>query len=193
MRVALVPSSYRPRFGGVEELTRRLAGALTARGHETEVWVPIADEEGDWIGGLEDGVRIRRHPMPLWPLSPTNVLAAPLRFARAFRPLLAATREFKPDVLHVQCFSTNGAYATALSAATGTPLVITLQGETFMDDHRIYDSSAQLRWALRWGVRRAQAISACSQYTLDDAARRFGARSREEPGHLQRRRRRRVH
>ena len=56
---------------------------------------------------------------------------------------------FRPDVLHVQCFGPNGTYAAALSRITGIPLVVTLQGETLMDDADIFETSRVLRASLR--------------------------------------------
>ena len=94
-------------------------------------------------------------------------------------------------MLHVQCFGPNGAYATALSRLTGVPLVVTLQGETVMDDSDIFDTSLSLRTALRLGLQRAAAVTACSRYTLDDAEARFGLAPGRGRGDLQRRRGRR--
>jgi len=74
----------------------------------------------------------------------------------------------------VQCFGPNGAYATALSRLCHVPLVVTLQGETLMDDSDIFETSQSLRAALRAGLRTATAVTGCSQYTLDDAEARFG-------------------
>ena len=44
-----------------------------------------------------------------------------------------------------------------------------------MDDHDIYERSTVLRAALRLGLRRAAAVTACSAFTLEDA-KRFGLR-----------------
>ena len=77
-------------------------------------------------------------------------------------------------MLHVQCFGINGVYATLLSVARRVPLIVTLQGETFMDDHEIYAESPFLRNGLRLGLWQARAVTGCSRFTLDDAARRFG-------------------
>jgi glycogen(starch) synthase len=85
--------------------------------------------------------------------------------------LRRAADEFRPDVVHVQCFSANGVYAAALRS---TPLVLSLQGETMMDDHDIYDRSLCLRLGLRMGLRRARAVTACSSFVLADLYRRFG-------------------
>jgi glycogen(starch) synthase len=90
------------------------------------------------------------------------------------RGLRRAVATFRPDVLHVQCFGPNGAYATALSRICRVPLVITLQGETLMDDADIFDISQVLRASLRAGIRASAAVTACSAFTLDDAIARFG-------------------
>jgi len=90
------------------------------------------------------------------------------------RALRRAVETFRPDVLHVQCFGPNGAYATALARLTGLPLVVTLQGETMMDDADIFEVSHVLRASLRAGLRTASAVTACSAFTLDDAVARFG-------------------
>jgi glycosyltransferase involved in cell wall biosynthesis len=85
-----------------------------------------------------------------------------------------AVREFRPDVLHVQCFSSNGVFATIAGRRSSVPVIVSLQGETVMDDNDIYERSMLLRGALRHGLRRAAAITACSQFVLDDAVARFG-------------------
>lgn len=174
MRVALLPSSYHPAIGGVEELSRHLAASLVATGHVVEIWAPAAS--GGAIEDCVDGVPVRRTVLDLPPASLPHLLQFPIAGTRALRRLQAAVRAFRPDVLHVQCFGPNGAYATALSLLTGTPLVITLQGETMMDDHDIYEHSTQLRLALRAGLHHARVITGCSQVTLADAEARFGLR-----------------
>ena len=52
--------------------------------------------------------------------------------------------------------------------------MVTLQGETVMDDTDIFDSSRSLRASLRAGLRRAAAVTGCSAFTLADAEARFG-------------------
>jgi glycogen(starch) synthase len=52
--------------------------------------------------------------------------------------------------------------------------VVTLQGETMMDDSDIFEKSRTLRKALRRGIRSAAAVTGCSSFTLADAERRFG-------------------
>lgn len=170
MRIALFPSAYAPWVGGVEELTRRLAIELTRSGDEIEIWtlrhphtLPALEE----IGGL----RVRRFELPLPGANPRSLLAFPHAARAGMRELRRAADEFRPDVVHVQCFSANGVYAAALR---GTSLVVSLQGETVMDDRDIYDSSFALRLGLRLGLRSARAVTACSSFVLNDAYRRFG-------------------
>jgi glycogen synthase len=173
-RIALVPSAYPPSLGGVQELTRHLALALMAAGDEVEVWTQQDDGVGHPTLGVADGVQVRRFPFPL-PRAQLGALPSlALGAAATLRALRQATRSFRPDVLHVQCFGPNGAYATALSCLTRVPLIVTLQGETVMDDHDAFDISTTLRTALRVGLRRAVEVTGCSQYTLADAEARFG-------------------
>ena len=173
-RVALVPSAYPPSLGGVEELTRHLALALVAAGDEVEVWTGLPDDHDDESVEVRDGLVVRRFPMPLPASSVTAVTHATTAGWRTVRSLRRAVAVFRPDVLHVQCFGPNGVYATALSRLCRVPLVVTLQGETLMDDADIFDVSQVLRSALRAGLRTASAVTACSAFTLDDAVARFG-------------------
>jgi glycogen synthase len=172
MRVALVASSYHPYIGGVEEHVRSVARELRAVGHEVVVWTV---DRGEHFGtGEHEGVEVRYLPTPLPARSFGAVgrfLAAAPRAARAWR---RAARAFRPDIIHVQCFGPNGVYALAVSAITRRPLVVTSHGETFADDHGVFDSSAILRKALRLGVRRAAVVTGCSTAVLDDLAARFG-------------------
>lgn len=169
-----MPSAYAPAVGGVEVLTARLASHLQSRGHVVEVWT--SRSRGDSLPPVEviEGIAVRRFVFSLPRADLATLLRLPVAVARDLRELRSRAREFRPDVLHVQCFSANGAYATALSHLTGVPLVVTLQGETVMDDHDIFDRSTTLRTALRAGVRRAAAVTGCSMFTLDDARTRFG-------------------
>jgi glycosyltransferase involved in cell wall biosynthesis len=173
MRIALIPSAYAPAVGGVEELTRRIAQHLIGRGHAVEVWtirhpaeLPAAE--------LIDSVTVRRFDTPLPAARAASLLRIGPEAAGAMLVLRRAVRSFRPDVLHVQCFSANGVYAAALSRTLGVPLVVSLQGETVMDDRDIYKHSVSLRLGLRAGLRQAAAVTGCSQFVLDDAVGRFG-------------------
>jgi glycogen(starch) synthase len=173
VRIALLPSAYAPALGGVEELTHRLARRLVAAGDDVEIWT-IRHPESLPGDELIDGLRVRRFSLPLPDLHPGRLARFPLVAGSALATLRSAARSFRPDVLHVQCFSANGVYATALAALLDVPLVVSLQGETFMDDGEIYSRSLSLRTGLRVALRRADAVTGCSSFVLDDAVRRFG-------------------
>lgn len=168
-RIALISSSFHPHFGGVEEHTLNVAREFASRGHAVVVWTV---DRGENLGrGTVEGIEVRYLPTPLPAASPGAVL----RFIRAFRPAWrlwrAAFDDFRPEVLHVQCFGPNGVYALALHHRTRTPMIVSSHGETFADDHAAFEESAQLRWALAGALRRAHAVTGCSQYVLDDLAR----------------------
>jgi glycogen(starch) synthase len=173
-RIALLPSSYPPSLGGVEELTRHLALALVAAGDQVEVWTGQPDDAAPETVEIRDGLVVRRLPMPLPATNWPSVWRTATVGSRTLFSLRSAVAAFRPDVLHVQCFGPNGAYATALSRLTGLPLVVSLQGETLMDDADIFDTSRVLRSSLRMGLRRAAAVTGCSAFTLADAIERFG-------------------
>ena len=177
-RIALLPSSYPPALGGVEELSRHLALALVAAGDEVEVWTPQIDDRAHETAEIRDGLVVRRLPLPLPATNWSSLRRSATNGVEALFSLRSAVAAFRPDLLHVQCFGPNGAYATALSRLTGLPLVITLQGETVMDDADIFETSRSLRFSLRRGLRRAKAVTGCSAFTLADAEGRFGL----EPG-----------
>jgi glycosyltransferase involved in cell wall biosynthesis len=171
-RVALVASSFDPHTGGVESHVRHVARVLAARGTAVEVWTV---DRGERLGTRRvDGVLVRYLPTPQPSSRPGDVarfaLAAPgaaLAWGRAFR-------SFRPDVLHVQCFGPNGAYALGLRTLTRTPLVVSSHGETFADDHAVFEHSRLLRAALERSIDVAGAVTGCSRVVADDLV-RFGA------------------
>jgi glycogen(starch) synthase len=173
-RIALLPSAYPPALGGVEELTRHLALALVDAGDQVEVWTLHGDDARPESVELRDQLVVRRFPMPLPGRKWSSIQRSATIGPRSLSALRHAVAAFRPDLLHVQCFGPNGAYATVLARLTGLPLVVTLQGETMMDDSDIFESSRVLRASLRSGLRRAAAVTGCSAFTLDDAERRFG-------------------
>jgi len=173
-RVALLPSSYPPALGGVEELTRHLALALVDAGDEVEVWTPHGDDAQPETVEVRDDLIVRRFPMPLPAVKWSSLYRSATIGPRTLFSLRNAVDAFRPDVLNVVCFGPNGAYATTLARFTGLPLVVSLHGETVMDDADIFETSRVLRRALRRGLRAAAAVTACSAFTLADAERRFG-------------------
>jgi glycogen synthase len=175
LKVALVPSAYAPAVGGVEELTAKLAAQIVHAGDAAQVWTirhPPSLSSQEQI----DGIDVRRLAMPLPRLAPSSLAGAPFAISSAARRLLRIANAFRPDIVHVQCFSANGVYATWLAKRLHVPLVVTLQGETVMDDADIYERSLTLRTSLRLALRLADAVTGCSQFVVADAERRFGLR-----------------
>ncbi len=174
MKIALVPSSYDPITGGVEEMTRNLASRLRDCGNQVEVWTANPGMPNVPTNSFTDGITVRRFDFYLPGARIRSVLQFPVRASQSFLSLRRTVRLFRPDVIHVQCFGPNGAYMTVLSALAAIPLIVTLHGETVMDDQDIFTKSSTLRIALRAGIRRAYAVTGCSQFTIDDAVARFG-------------------
>ncbi len=173
-RIALVPSSYPPALGGVEELSRHLALHLVDAGDAVEVWTGTPSDREPETAEVLDGLVVRRFPMPLPAANLPSVVRTMTTGTATLLGLRKAAATFRPDVVHVQCFGPNGAYASALCRLARLPLVVSLQGETFMDDADVFEDSRTLGAALAAGLRQAEAVTACSAYTLDDAVSRFG-------------------
>jgi len=172
-RVALVASSFDPHTGGVESHVRQVARVLRSRGTPVEVWTV---DRGEHLGTRRvDGVLVRYLPTPQPSSRPGDVARFALAAPRAALAWGRAYRAFRPDVLHVQCFGPNGAYALALRSLTRTPLVVSSHGETFADDHDVFEHSRILRAALERSVAVAGAVTGCSRVVADDLV-RFGAR-----------------
>lgn len=171
--IALVPSSFWPRVGGVEEHVRRVAVGLRARGHDVVVWAVDRGDDSTGVAEAVPGVRVRYLPTPL----PARTVGGLGRFMReapkAWRAWAQAAAADRPDVVHVQCYGPNGPWATALAAARRLPLVVGTHGETFADAFRVFDTSALQRRALRWSLDRAAAVTACSAFAAADLG-RFG-------------------
>jgi len=168
-RIALITSSFAPHVGGVETHVAQVAERLQQRGHLVEVWA------------VDRGMRSsRRFPLPVrylrTPLPARNLdglYRALWLVPRAWRHWRRAHREFRPDILAVQCFGPNGVYAAALHRAFGTPLVVSSHGETMGDDNSAYRSRL-LRRSLRRALSEAAAVTAPSRYVLGDLRARFG-------------------
>lgn len=170
--VALVASSFLPRFGGVEEHILNVAQRLRDRDHRVTVW--SVDQGDTAVPESVDGIPVRYLPCPL----PARQLVAAARAAaalpKAATAWLGAYRRDRPEVIHVQCYGPNGVYATVLARLLRTPLVVSTHGETMADAHGAFQTSALLRASLRRALPRAAAITAVSRFAADDLVRSFG-------------------
>lgn len=170
-RVALISSSYHPYPGGVEEHTRNVARELRATGHHVVVWTV---DRGEHLGiqALES-VEVHYLATPLPAGTPRGLLRFAFQLPHALWQWGQAFRRFRPEVLHVQCFGPNGIYALLLHHLTRAPLVVSAHGETFMDEHDVFNKSWLLRRGLERALRDASAVTGCSTLVLEDLRRRF--------------------
>ncbi|MFG3120875.1 glycosyltransferase family 4 protein [Streptomyces sp. NPDC048208] len=173
MRVLLVSHYYPPHVGGIENVVRREAQGLTARGAEVTV-LTSADRSSTTV---EDGVRVvrvaawngaeRRAGVP-FPLFSPALLPAALRLAR------------RADVVHVHDCLYLSSWAAGLAARlTRTPYVLTQH--VAVVDHPSGMVRAVQR-AVYGGPGRALLRGARAVFTLNASVARFvrqhGARER---------------
>ena len=172
MRILLVPSAYYPHVGGIEELTRQLALAFRARGHEAAVltnrWPP-ATPRHEVLNSI-DVTRLRFALPTKRPAAAARFLGTSIATVTA---LLRHTRSCRADVVHVIGAGPPSAYLAALHAHIPVPLVFTAQGELTFDAHRVFERSATLRAGLRRMLRYADAVTSCSVFVMRDLH-RFG-------------------
>jgi glycogen synthase len=169
VRVLLVPNTYLPKVGGVEEVTRQLARELRRRAHE----VAVLTNRWQGVGSRDEveGVEVRRVRLPL------PGVAGRVRFALA-APVAAATflasvRRFGPNVVHVVAAGPAVVYLAALRRLVGAPIVLTSQGEVGIAPHRIFQRSRALRWGLQRLLADAAAVTACSRFVLEELRSEF--------------------
>jgi phosphatidylinositol alpha-1,6-mannosyltransferase len=173
VRIALVPSAYYPSVGGVEELTRQLALAYVAKGHEaivvTNRWPRTlpAREERDRLDVYRLPFRVPHHSLRgrvSYPLTNRWITAR-------FESIL---RRHRIEVLHLQCMSTNCLYALRAKRKLDVSLVATAQGEITMDTAQTFQRDPFMADLLRRTVREADAVTACSARTMEDLERFVG-------------------
>lgn len=149
-----------------------VARHLRSHGYRVAIWA--ADRGDPDVPGAVGDVPVRYLPCPL----PSRSVKGAAHALRAMPPAalawIRAFRADRPDVIHVHCFGPNGVYAAQLARLTGRPLLLSSHGETFGDADSSFEASALLRAALKSGLRRAGAVTACSAYTADHLAEHYG-------------------
>jgi len=179
MNVAIFASAFYPSLGGVEELVRQLAHEYRRQGIQTIVLVNRWPRNAP-AGETVEGIPVYRLPMrmPEFNLQVRTNYALAYPFVRA--RMLRILRRHKIDLIHVQCVSANGHYASVASRALRIPLIVTSQGERTMDAERVYEKSPFLNGVLRRSLAEADRVTACSRDTLEDLERftstTFGSR-----------------
>ena len=166
--VAIFASSFHPHLGGVEELVRQLAHQQQAAGGSPTVFTmrwPKTLPSSD----THEAIPVERHVFRLPERKPRWLVAYALENRRIQRTINEQLVRHGADLVHVQCVSGNGWYAYRAARTLGLPLVVTLQGELTMDANRVYETSSVLPKLLRRLLLEADAVTACSRHTLEEA------------------------
>jgi glycogen synthase len=167
--VWLMPSSFAPNLGGVEELTENLARELRTRN------VRVLVVTNRWPSDLHpkdevNGQAVRRFSFRLPSAKLRDIVRWPLFVVTTMSRLIALACRQRPSIVHVQCVSSNGLYAFLIAKVVRAKLVVSLQGEYRMDSTQIYERSVVMRFILRELLQRAQVVTGCSQSVLSEVA-----------------------
>lgn len=162
----LVPSSYVPNIGGVEEHVARVAAGLQDRGHDLRVIVnrwpaDLATHE------IVDAVTVHRLPLTQPGRSPLRLIRHGLAVPRLQRALDTLPR---PDIVNLHCLASQTGHLSRWSRRHEIPLVLSTHGETAMDSGRTYERDPYQRAALRIASRQAAAFTACSAWARHETA-----------------------
>lgn len=168
MNICLMPSAFYPHRGGVEEATLQLGRFLQAQGHSVLILTNRYPQDlpaEDSIEGLD--VKRLEFPAPSASLRSAGVFSVVA--ARSLRAMLQLRP--RPEVVHVQCASSQLAFAVAYSRFTSARLVVTTQGEVDVDSDQLYQKSSYARGCLRLATHAADSLTACSAWTAQSASR----------------------
>jgi glycosyltransferase involved in cell wall biosynthesis len=166
-RPALFPSAFHPHVGGVEELTRQLALEQSRRGLHPLI---VANQ---WPRNLStadsiEGLPVRRLPFRSLGYRPRHLVGWATHAAKTHRETERILGEWGADLVHIQCVSSNAPFAGRASRRLGLPLVVSAQGELSMDDSHLFERSAIARSILRKVLSRADVITGCSNYVVNE-------------------------
>jgi len=165
MRILLFSSSYAPRTGGLETVTRRLVRELGQRGHDVTVATnryPCRLSRRETV----DGVRVYRQ---LYPDVLTGsllrdegnrlkeVALLPLAPLALFR-LLLLFRRVHPDVVNIHYFSYPAVFALVAARILGYPVVLSFHGS----DLSSVPYPSNYEFSLRLACRLVDCFTVCS-------------------------------
>lgn len=179
MKIAIFASAFHPSLGGVEELVRQLAHALNRAGHDafvvTERWPRTLPAQEDF-----EGLRVYRFPFRTvgggsFMNVSRSVTSLMLTGPAIRRAIVDTIKGEAPDLIHVQCVSSNAQYALRTSRSLNLPFVVTLQGELTMDASQIFQKSGRARTLMRSALLGADFITGCSGQTVQEAEDFMGA------------------
>lgn len=177
--VALLPSSFSPHLGGVEELSRRLVLELRSRGSDTVVVTNRFPKDLP-SRELVDSIPVYRERFRFPEPRPRHLGGWLVGTAVTRRGVKEVLTRHHSRLIHVQCVSSNGYYARRAASALRLPLVVSLQGELTMDASQIYQRSPLMRRVWRRLLDDADVVTGCSQQVIDEAIAAYGEGLREK-------------
>jgi len=173
MNIALFSSDFYPSVGGVQEVVRQSAHALSRAGDRpmvfTNRWPKTLPANEMW-----EQIPVHRHvfrvPEPNFKQMTGAILVGPWTLRKICRQL----KEHGARLIHVHCVSSNAHYAMAARRRLRLPMVLTLHGELSMDPTRLFQRSSFAQDNLRKAIEQADVITACSQQALAEAETFYG-------------------
>jgi glycogen(starch) synthase len=166
-RPALFPSAFYPHVGGVEELTRQLALEQSRNGMHPLI---VANQWPRNLPGAEsiEDLPVRRLPFRSPGRHPRQIVGWATQGIKTHQQTERTLAEWGADVVHIQCVSSNAPYAGRASQRLGLPLIVSVQGELTMDAQHLFERSAIARSFLRKVLGRADVITGCSHYVVNE-------------------------
>ena len=114
-------------------------------------------------------MRVIRVPFVAPSGNPESIARFVLTFPRVLRSMF--TMVPRPEIVHIQCASSQLMFAVAFARLSRARLILTTQGETSVDADQLFQDSLYARLSLRTAARGAHAITACSAWTAKHAER----------------------
>lgn len=171
MKILLVVSSYLPNLGGLQSVTSALAQALAEQGHDVSVLAqryPRDLDARETINGVvvrrllflvPRGSQLRQRRFDLF-------LAGLFYFPVTLFRLISLLRRERPDVVNLHFVGAPASFLLAAHALKPFKYVVSLHGD---DVQGLSRGTAFDRWVFRQTLRRANAVTACSQDLLNQA------------------------
>lgn len=173
MKVLLIVSSYAPNTGGLQTVTRQLADELSVRGHDVKV---VTNRYPRTLAANEvlDGIHVTRwhfltpRLQQLLNLRFDLFLAGLVYFPLTLARLVLMVRRERPDVVNLHFVGAPAIFVLLARRFNRSRLVVSTHGD---DVEGLAARGWFDRWVFRSLLRRADVVTACSQYLLERAVR----------------------
>ncbi len=173
MRVTLIPSSYLPVLGGLQEAISQLACEFKSQKHDVAV---VTNRHPRILKRHEivDGIPVGRMLFPGFYLASFGlsrlikfVAGLVIGFANLFR-LMFFLRKEKPSIVNIHFLGSQAPFAIFASKMLGIKCVVSLHGD---DVEGLPHRSRIDRWLFRRVLTASDYVTACSGYLLNEARR----------------------